>query len=89
MEEKADFSYEAKLPDKGKKLGLRTVTKEQKFSMQEQQLVNRVLGRVKLPNMAWDAVLADLKNNEPKNAICAKYGIPPADLKWIKRWLGY
>lgn len=92
-----EFSYVAQLPDKKKKMGSVAQKRRQeirpanlgRFSPQEQQLMDRVLGRVKLPNVAWDQLIEDFKKKESKNVICNRYGIKPADLKWIKRYLGY
>jgi hypothetical protein len=42
-----------------------------------------------LPNVSWNSLTEDLKNKEPKDFVCRKYGIKPADLKYIKRYLNY
>jgi hypothetical protein len=58
-------------------------------SQHEQEIMNRVLSRTRLPNMAWDSLIEALKNKESKDLICRNFGIKPADLKYIKRYLGF
>ena len=77
-----DYSYVAKPP-------VKKTPQKGKFNPEQQRMMDRVLGRVQLPNFLWDNLLEDLKKKEPKNDICNKYRIRPADLKWIKRYLGY
>jgi len=61
----------------------------EKLSLREQAIQNRILARIKLPNVVWDNLIRDLKNKETKATICNTYHIKPADLKQIRRWLGY
>ena len=96
MSDKVEYGYVAEAPAK-KKLG--SVTKklipEKKIfdasalDVREKEMMNRVLNRVKLPNISWNSLVEDFKNKEPKDFICRKYGIKPADLKYIKRYLNY
>jgi hypothetical protein len=60
-----------------------------KLSIRDKAIQERVLARVKLPNGVWDNLIKDLQNKESKTVICNTYRIKPADLKQIRRWLGY
>jgi hypothetical protein len=86
-----EFGYVGKgamrAPDTSKPTTIKPSDK--KFAPDEQRTLNRTLGRVKLPNMMWDALIEDLKNKETKASICNKFNIRPSDLKWLKRYLGY
>jgi hypothetical protein len=97
MEEKVEFGYVAQPPGKKGKLGSvkqkernisRDIGNTARYTPRESEMLERVLNRVKLPNMFWDQLLKDIDNKEPKNFICRKYNVKPADLKWIKKYLG-
>lgn len=96
MSDKIEYGYVAKTQEKKNKLG--SVRKEMLSDrvqhknitdIRENELMNRVLARVKLPNAVWDSLAEDFKNKQPKDFISRKYGIKPADLKYIKRYLNY
>jgi len=97
MSDKVEFGYVAKIPEKKKFGSVQTkkMTLEKKAvghniqDFRQNELMNRVLNRVKLPNITWNSLTEDFKNKEPKDFICRKYGIKPADLKYIKRYLNY
>jgi hypothetical protein len=92
---KADFEYAAKvghnkLGNEEKRERLNSFpAQNDKLSLHDKALQERVLARVKLPNVVWDNLIKDLKNKETKATICSTYRIKPADLKQIRRWLGY
>jgi replicative superfamily II helicase len=96
MSDKVEYGYIAEAPAK-KKLG--SVTKKidlekraidpNSLDFRQKEMMNRVLNRVKLPNVSWTSLVEDFKNKEPKDFICRKYGIKPADLKYIKKYLNY
>lgn len=95
VEAKADFEYTAEIGHN--KLGNAEKAKpirhipilNDKLSIRDKAIQDRVLARVKLPNVVWDNLIKDLKNKETKATICNTYHIKPADLKQIRKWLGY
>jgi hypothetical protein len=92
-----EFEYTAELghnklgnEEKTKPMPIRHVpVQNDKLSIREKAIQDRVLSRVKLPNVVWDNLIKDLQNKETKATICNTYRIKPADLKQIRRWLGY
>ena len=104
MEERRDYEYTAKLPSeegKGKKLGggmkpapkpqpqRKVLTTAEFDDPRDKEMIARVLKRIKLSSMGWQALKEDLENHEPKDYISRRFGIKPSDLKWLKKYLGY
>lgn len=57
--------------------------------LHQKKMIERVMTKIKLPNDYWNGLEKDLKEGTAKRIICGRYGIKPADLKWIKKALGY